>query len=488
MILSYTVLYAQGCESEITINLKNIRGGIYAGETVVFSSDTEGKFTQISDANGKVKFTLPCDTKFKVTISNYTREVEMRSPEHSGGWAVRNFSYEPDMKEKEHAFAMEESDKAKVDISANRLPDTTFVKGTMMKKPMDFYNYSILSVRLMDLKKGPLTNEEVTMIGTKRNKAFKGRTNSTGRITFYLPKGDKYSLNFKHHPEYAFHEIRYSRGTSTARMELMYIGTPEIERRMEEDRMRMLEEEERLKKEHEEFLAWCEKEGITEEEGHRRRLMESTKNMKDTVIAAVLNRQPWSEKLIVTDLTGSMTPYANQLSLWYQLNYKNEDNLQFVFFNDGDGKSDSEKVIGSTGGIYYQKAKGIDSLIMIMGKVRSRGGGGDGPENNMEALIKGTKMANPFKELVMVVDNNAPVKDIELLKDFHLPVRIILCGATAGYIREDYLNIALKTGGSVHTIEEDITRIAGMSEGQTLTIKGITYKIMGGLFIRTSDT
>ena len=101
----------------------------------------------------------------------------------------------------------------------------------------------------------------------------------------------------------------------------------------------------------------------------------------------------------------------------------------------------------------------------------------------MEALIKGVKMANPYKELVMIVDNEAPVKDIALLNQFKAPVHIILCGVQDGDILTDYLDIARHTKGSVHTIEEDITKIASFSEGQEIVIKNKTYRVMGGKFV-----
>jgi hypothetical protein len=83
----------------------------------------------------------------------------------------------------------------------------------------------------------------------------------------------------------------------------------------------------------------------------------------------------------------------------------------------------------------------------------------------------------------MIADNYAPVKDIELLKNFNKPVHIILCGANESVLI-DYLLIAWKTKGSIHTIEEDIVNIANMMEGQSIKINGITYKIMGGEFVR----
>jgi len=87
----------------------------------------------------------------------------------------------------------------------------------------------------------------------------------------------------------------------------------------------------------------------------------------------------------------------------------------------------------------------------------------------------------------MIADNFAPVKDISLLKNFSKPVHIIVCGDW-GEIHPDYLQIAWKTGGSVHTIEEDIVKIATMAEEQEITIGGVKYKIMGGEFIRISKS
>lgn len=182
-----------------------------------------------------------------------------------------------------------------------------------------------------------------------------------------------------------------------------------------------------------------------------------------------------------------MLPYWAQISILYQLNYKNEKNLQFVFFNDGDDKPDNKKVIGETGGIYYSPSNGIDSLGRFMSMVTANGSGGDCEENNMEALIKGTTMAKPFKELVMIVDNNSPVKDIKLLKNFRRPVHIILCGATEGWIEPTYLQIAWKTRGTIHTIEEDITTLTRLSESQEIRIGGKRYRIMGGEFVMITD-
>ena len=101
----------------------------------------------------------------------------------------------------------------------------------------------------------------------------------------------------------------------------------------------------------------------------------------------------------------------------------------------------------------------------------------------MEALVKAVKMAAPFRELIMIADNRSPVRDIALLSNFKTPVRIIVCGTSNGPISPDYLKIAWKTKGSVHTMKQDLMNIARLSEGQSITINGTTYRIMGGEFV-----
>jgi hypothetical protein len=482
-------LFSQDCETKVTIVLNNISGGVFPNQTVVLKSLSDGKeYSQTSNASGQAVFALPCEQKFDVKISNYTRKDEISSPMRNGGYSTQNFSYSADMKQKDALFAMTDAEKATLDKTVTSLPDTTFIKGSSMVRPAQLDMYTTFTITLKDLDSKPLVSEQIILTGIKRNKSFKGKTNTLGQMIVYLPKGDTYSVNFLLHKDYRKEEVEYRKGTSNSGMSLMYLGTAEVLRRkkIEEDRIKA--EEIRLKKEHDDFVKWCKELKISEEEGHKRKLLEESGMTLDTVVMAVLNRNRWSEKLIVCDLTGSMNPYANQLSAWYQLNYKKETNLQFVFFNDGDNKPDESKVIGSTGGIYYQSAKGLDSLIVMMSKVRNRGYGGDCPENNMEALIKGVKIAKPYKELVMVVDNYAPVKDISLLKQFNKPVHIILCGSQRGEVLLDYLLIAWKTKGSVHTIEEDIYKIAGMLEGESIIVGGITYRIMGGEFVRVSKS
>ena len=101
-----------------------------------------------------------------------------------------------------------------------------------MKEPLDLQNYYKLTISLLNLQSGPLKNEEVTFTGEKRNKSFKGTTNGLGQLTVYLPKGDVYGMHFKHNKNYDSYNVEYKKGFAKGNMELMYIGTEEIEKRM----------------------------------------------------------------------------------------------------------------------------------------------------------------------------------------------------------------------------------------------------------------
>ena len=479
---------SQECQSTVIIKLNNTNGGNYSGQKITLKNKADGKaFTATSDEAGEATLSVPCGTLFEITISNYAKKKEIQSPARESGLAKQTFTYEPNMAEKVKLFDMSQDEKKAVDLSASSLADTIFMKSSVMLSPANQNNYSKVSLSIQDIENKPLSAEVICFTGKNRNKNVKGTTDKNGHLSVYLLKGDTYFINFKYNRNFNSVECPYSKGSSTQELSFSYLGTKEIERRKKEEAARVIAETKRIKEEEAKFALHCKKLGITIEEGKRREIEErvlGSNPTTDTVVKAVLNRNKWSEKLIFCDLTGSMSPYAAQLALWYKLSYLKEKNLQFVFFNDGDNMPDSEKKIGSTGGIYYSASKGIDSLFNLIGKVSSAGEGGDCPENNMEALIKGVKMAKPYREMVMIADNNAPVKDIELLAKFNLPVHIILCGVYNDYVLIDYLNIAWKTKGTIHTIEQDITGLASMLEGQEIKIGNRLYRIMGGGFVR----
>jgi antitoxin component YwqK of YwqJK toxin-antitoxin module len=197
----------------------------------------------------------------------------------------------------------------------------------------------------------------------------------------------------------------------------------------------------------------------------------------------VLRRNPkWKKNIIVTDLTSSMYPYAKQINTWLKLFFLKDTAQQyFVIFNDGDNKWDADKKVGVTGGIYICKAKTCEDLVNTMKLTIKKGAGGDPPENVIEAILTGLKKVRKPDNVILIADNWAKVRDIMLLSRIKVPVRVILCGVYDGMeINTDYLNIAYKTKGSIHTIEQDITELINQTSGKKFNINGFDYIIKNG--------
>lgn len=175
----------------------------------------------------------------------------------------------------------------------------------------------------------------------------------------------------------------------------------------------------------------------------------------DSVVYKVFARHPeWTKSLVIMDWTGSMYPYGAQAVLWHSLNLKKSGIRYFVFFNDGN--MERRKKIGRTRGIYFEKAENINKVISLLSKVKAKGNGGDPEENDLEAIIKGIQKYPDFKEVILIADNNSCMRDYCLFKEIKVPLKIILCGTYTG-INPQYINLAYKTGGSIHTIEDDIS-------------------------------
>ncbi len=210
-------------------------------------------------------------------------------------------------------------------------------------------------------------------------------------------------------------------------------------------------------------------------------LSDTTHNVVHKVIQR--NRNKWNKELIVMDLTGSMYPYAQQLSTWLQLHFSKDSTQQyFVFFNDGDRKQDAVKKVGVTGGTYFTAAKKVEDIIKTMNLTIKNGEGGDAQENVIESILYGLKKVKDIQHIILIADNWAPVRDINLLPKIKVPVHVILCGVSSGMkINAEYLNIAYKTKGSIHTIEEDIDFLI-QNVTNEFFINGNLYKLKNGKF------
>jgi len=182
---------------------------------------------------------------------------------------------------------------------------------------------------------------------------------------------------------------------------------------------------------------------------------------EDSSAYRVMDRQAenWKNIVFVCDWTGSMYPYSLQVLKWQIDRHAHQKVLGYVFFNDGDLKTTKEKVIGETGGIYKSPNALVYTVFDFMKQAKSRGDGGDIPENDLEAVLYAMKEFPQAEEFVLIADNISPVRDMDLLDQVHKPIRIVLNRLNrenvSVQLNQDYVKIALATKGSIHTDDAD---------------------------------
>lgn len=195
----------------------------------------------------------------------------------------------------------------------------------------------------------------------------------------------------------------------------------------------------------------------------KRQVTEFLKNnpFTDSVVWKVMDRHPeWADALVVNDWTGSMYGYGAQVVHWHLLNYKTSGIRFISLFNDGDNKTNANKIIGETGGIYSAEASDIPKIINLFNLVRLNGGGGDRQENNVEAILESIKRFPNQQEIILIADNFACIRDIELAVKINKPVRIIVCGYSKEFGVNPHLAYLAKiTNGGLYTLEQDLENL-----------------------------
>ncbi len=219
--------------------------------------------------------------------------------------------------------------------------------------------------------------------------------------------------------------------------------------------------------------------------GEKPMVVTKTGKIPDSSILKILDRTRWEKATIVADVTGSMYKYTAQVLLWIKSNPIGNMAKSVVFFNDGDNMPDKDKKLGNTGGIYSRRCNSYAEVESLMKSTMLKGGGGDFPENNIEALLKSEKDFPEAEFQVMIADNWAAIKDKVLMQHLTKPVRIVVCGATEFNVNIDYLNLARKTKGSVHLMESDLYNLAALKEGEILKVGKNSFVVKNGVFVET---
>lgn len=206
----------------------------------------------------------------------------------------------------------------------------------------------------------------------------------------------------------------------------------------------------------------------------------------DSVIISTFKRNNWQNMAIVCDVTGSMSPYTAQLFAWLQDPATMQRCTTFLFFNDGDQKKTGQKSLGKAGGLYPVKSGGFDTISRKAFECMSAGDGGDIPENYVEAILAVIKQFPKSAEIVVVADNWASPRDLELFQKIDRPVHFILCGSRSG-VNIDYLFLARQTGGSVHTVNQDVMNLGTMKDGEFIEIGHQKFILRDERFILVTE-
>lgn len=201
-----------------------------------------------------------------------------------------------------------------------------------------------------------------------------------------------------------------------------------------------------------------------------------------TVLNSFSRNDQWKNFIVVTDVTGSMSPYSAQVFVWLKAQTENKLAQYFVFFNDGDEKPSRKKLPLETKGVYLTKNSSLENVINTASKCMNNGsGGGENLENDIEAILEGIKQHPEVGEIVLIADNMESMRDYKHISLIKKPVHIVLCGAE-NRINIQYLDLARQTKGSVHTKDYDIINLQDIKEKEKFFIEGKEYLFENGRF------
>lgn len=369
----------------------------------------------------------------------------------------------------------------------------------------------LVTIRIADLDNHPLYKEELYFVSRKTQKVYLALTNSRGSAQLMLPKGDTYCVQ-----TYGFQDITCktyedSPHSRTSSFVLHTISTEEFKQR-EKERARLLarrdsmRHEQRLrdstrlaemegynfylqhfyaKRDFDKIRTNVEKVAFKDQEAIAKNPAYYAANQQEIKAMLYRNKEQWAAKRIIANIDCSMYQYLDELMVWNYSDEQEQNNNTYWLFN---GFQNDSKPSGSGNdrrGIFHVPNNDIEGFCKTVDKIVNFSCGGSRLENVVEALILGAKDKSPAEELLFIADNYSDVSDLNKLKDLHVPVRVLLTASEYG-INEHYLEIAYRTGGSIHTINEDIPsqHLQTLKDGQQLPIGKYVYQFFKGRFMK----
>jgi hypothetical protein len=470
--------------------LKNRDRKAVAHETVwMVQTEIKKAYQAKTNKKGMATFLLPAGYTYNLDFINDKNYKSIKVPKKGFLRQKKGVIYVP----------------SQLDIQEFERNDTIFQDVPLTQKATR--QRVLMSVTIKDLDDQPLPNEKVFMRTSK--KVYTATTDKNGKTALILPKGETYTIKLEYSNDLEDIELEKGNYLRNDKISYQYIGSAVI-------KARELERARRAKRRDSLMQIQAFRDSLNQKRSKWSGFTDKINNNydKDSLLTAIYNRvkedsiglaadpqyfekigdevnaalqrnkDKWKNKIIVTDLTCSMYPYMDQVLVWHalEMNQANTTN-EYLFFNDGDGKSMSEKITGQTGGFHYTQSKQLDALTWTMLETMQTGCSIDGPENDLEALLEAVKYQDQLEEIILIADNSSPVRDIELLTQLNVPIRIILAGVWYD-VNEHYLDIAYQTKGSIHTLEQDLDQLYQLNDGEFIKIGEDNYRVYQGKFVK----
>ncbi len=370
---------------------------------------------------------------------------------------------------------------------------------------------ALINIQMADLDNHPLPKEELYFVSKNTKKVYLALTNSKGHTQLMLPKGDTYCVHtygFQNITCKTYEDTPHSRTSSFV---LNSISTNEFKQR-ERERARLLAMRDSMR--HEQRLRDSAR--LAEMEGYnfylqhfygKRDFDKIKTNVKKVAskdqeavaanpeyyaannqeIKAMLyrNKDQWTAKRIIANIDCSMYQYLDELMVWNYSDEQEQNNNSYWLFNGFQNNSKPSGLGNDRRGIFYVPNNDVAGFCNTVDKIVNFNCGGNRLENVVEALILGAKDKSPEEELLFIADNYSDVSDLNKLRELHVPVRVLLTASEYG-VNEHYLEIAYRTGGSVHTIHEDIPsrHLQALKDGEQLQVGKYRYQFFKGRFMK----
>jgi len=463
------------------------------GATFELKNNPEDTFAFV-----KLKLRQPDDKPYKGQVTLIGSRNTVKTQTNEEGFVKVKLPYND-------KYTIKTGDKTSLSLlELNQVPYVTY----------DYSAYTephwLFKLNYTDPKGQPLEGEEVTLQNIKdSSKVYKQMTDKKGIASFIVPAAD-YKISLKYWENYKTIYAKPKEARNQLITSFSWMGSKEVDRRAaiadsiaraytanlaarwQTDSLRMLDEvpmsldSAKVARSVQQVA-----EKYKKELAKNPQFFEQGDKASEILAPLVRISKKVPKQIIVTDVTWSMSPYLRDVAIWHALNLAPKNTSQYTFFNDGNGNG--YRPMGKTGGFYhcFGNVKDLKVIVGLMQRAHLACGANDDPENDMEALLAAAAKKSKGEELVLIADNNSPVRDMILLDKLtalQVPVRVILCGVTGEYSwggepNIQYINLARATGGSIHTIKEDIWDLAKVAEGKTISIGGKEYKLEEGRFL-----